>query len=1200
MIKRIEIQIRNSEAITKNWVDITNYVEQGIQIRDSVDGTLDSGVMTLNLEENALTIYTPVNTPIKPRTKVRYSEIEESTNEYLVDYYFETSDTAYTPIRNEQYDDKNALIKYFYTHELNLIEVTKELEGKMLPSFSVTQPKNLYDKVIRRDVAYKMNLTKQIVSTKMQPNYNNSRTLPPVSGTPIIERNLNNLEGVVSFNSNKIKISKIGNVGLGTEDYVIGIKLNLSSTAPSRVNQPYVFGNKIRKVYATSYTQIQGNGGVTAWGTTFYANLPLQIYMVARFYKNSALQITDVKKQRVSFLGDLIGSKTISDRIVPMGGKADTAYATFNLNTKGKDYDYVEISVNYGFDVVLDKMFMDGWFPWISEGMFSDFVILDGDDGINGSVETAFNLTSERPVGVTNREPLIRLEEVSFSIISSMITEESYDKYTSCLDLVNKALVEVNLKERKEYVLSKRLETLLSTKVMPEAMLQDLNLKELLNKVCRLFEVVPILGDTDLLDEDELPNALNTISYVKPGENTYELNSNQLEFMTEGGDLSLDEYYDKISARVTNLVPEDEYITERVPMGLDTVDRNQITDSNAAFITSQKIYWVRAAWLKGKVTPPRVYASYKDGQGVTQNMWIYGNDINFAPDDSVNQKWDISSRLFEYDIYQALPDVNYSGRETEAAPAGTARKLGLYSKGSCVYYKSGEKGVLGITHMSPSIPTWFPPYTTNSSAANYAMIEMIAVLAMQKWSSQYTDFLVSSSLTGDLETSWVREAQLEIVYVPLDEGIYRYTSNSNHKKALNIEKRVQVQDRVVSLKDTDDMVRREQIHKGLEAKSKVLRYPSVSAALKTAWKTKDGYVITQRVLHIFKEYVDVTYTLSPLFLLQADNIKLNIEFERYAIPYEFVRRELLNLIYIMVNTSHFSTYWGEKGNTRTAVSVEMLKIAMGWQDTPRDLIAEFTLNYITTPSGLPTEPERKLLAKLHKWNTSRGIFYLGSWNDNYGAGNQLITYNNLVYSQPVRYTDTLGKVKSIQYKLWNEAQYDVTIFPEASALTYTPPRALINNYEDGLTKGTGNNKDAREAYEFMFGFELASHSVEDNRIISFAGNKAINKIGFTRNIKNSLTELTRLEDINLVKVYDIASLNNDNISTLTVTFRVTFNITDSWIPDESEYEAIILYYDGPTPELRHIIKTPNLELINTSGNTWDFKLYVSSTRWGRI
>ena len=135
----------------------------------------------------------------------------------------------------------------------------------------------------------------------------------------------------------------------------------------------------------------------------------------------------------------------------------------------------------------------------------------------------------------------------------------------------------------------------------------------------------------------------------------------------------------------------------------------------------------------------------------------------------------------------------------------------------------------------------------------------------------------------------------------MDSGIYRHTTSVLAKKALNIEKRVQAQDRVLSLRDTDDMIRREHTRKGLEIETRTVKEANVAACYKTGWRTQDGYMITARSMSIFNEYVECTYTLSPKYIMQATEVALDIAFERFAIPYEFVSRD-----------TYVCTYYGWK------------------------------------------------------------------------------------------------------------------------------------------------------------------------------------------------------------------------------------------------------------------------------------------------
>ena len=76
MEKKIELylitSLDNIDRPVRSWVDITQYVEQGLTINDSCSGTFDSGSLVLTLPEDViLSSFYDVSKPIPPKTPIR-------------------------------------------------------------------------------------------------------------------------------------------------------------------------------------------------------------------------------------------------------------------------------------------------------------------------------------------------------------------------------------------------------------------------------------------------------------------------------------------------------------------------------------------------------------------------------------------------------------------------------------------------------------------------------------------------------------------------------------------------------------------------------------------------------------------------------------------------------------------------------------------------------------------------------------------------------------------------------------------------------------------------------------------------------------------------------------------------------------------------------------------------------------------------
>ena len=92
---------------------------------------------------------------------------------------------------------------------------------------------------------------------------------------------------------------------------------------------------------------------------------------------------------------------------------------------------------------------------------------------------------------------------------------------------------------------------------------------------------------------------------------------------------------------------------------------SQFEDNNAGFVLSNDIYYLGKAFLH---TPSGFNIS------ITTNNGTYNVNSNT---DKANV-WDITSRLFDRDIYNSLPDVNFASK--------VARSQYNLSKGNTIYF----------------------------------------------------------------------------------------------------------------------------------------------------------------------------------------------------------------------------------------------------------------------------------------------------------------------------------------------------------------------------------------------------------------------------------------------------------------------------------------------------------------------------------
>lgn len=1087
MIKKIELNLitsYNNSKPVRTWVDITSFVEQGISINDRCDGTLDSGKLVLTVNEQVVLGNLKLYEPIPPRIPLRISEyFNEDSVDPVVSYIFMTSDNSNVPLRTSQQDDAGEVI-YIYSHEINFIELTKELENKYPPNTSVRQPKNLYNSIYQRGVGWAFNqeTTVRYALGETAQFYGNSLS------TYNVLNNENNVIQINHISNSSVKIVTLyasdgvtPTTGIALEDYNFTVDLWLQATAPQILNARGLLWDDYRLVYPS-------NLGVNYYFC--YGQLYIGMYFNIKYYNQAGTLIKEVNETReVLWAGDNV-IRAYTNPITIPNNKVYSSNTTFTV-TRLAGAAYVVVTPTYriagrtGTASSSYEMAMDTSGP--SYGQHIGRWARTGDEVT--SQENAYT------TGVNKNKVAYRLQELNFNIASSAIQEAQLDEYKTLYDVANKALQEVNLKQRKKYSFSRRLTFLLQSQKAPEMTLEGYNLREILSKFCRILEVLPVLGDSDILDADEDP--LTTISCVKPGENYRDYAFEGDEYVGLEKTNTLDEYYDTISARLHNLISEDDYYTESVVIQAADIDFAQITQENAGFVTAYPIYWLRELVVKGIAIP----FSYTDGTGV-----IRGNNPKYAPDDE-RQTWNLTDRCFEEDIYNALPDVN--------ANTTAGRMAGYLSKGNTISYKSGAPFIKNLGHQGPNIPQFEYPSTATTSVANLALIEACVVQAylLHGAGGTFPDFSIAPSL--NLTIADLLYVVADITFTPLNEFTYRNTTMDSRKAGKVAEYRVNAQDKVSSFKDTTYYIRAEHLKQGNIIVSPTFVYPNIAACLLTGTKIKDNYIITTRKLKIFGEYVECSYEATKNYILQNDNIKLDIEFERYAIPYDFVRREVLVYTHVLLSFSAGvlrNKYEADSGARTPETYAQYLDMVIGFATKPNQLYAQIILRYFVKTDGSAIQPDRVALLKLHLLRNKNQTSYIGKFVDNYSAGNQTWYYDGWNYAEPFRYCDALGKVRKLQVVLYRNTTVVPRLFPDAtSAATSTVP--LISTVETSLIETKflqGDDKDSREGYEFNI---TASVESDDDDIIVFDTTRTITHKWILSNDPDSLDHNTTLGDL---------------------------------------------------------------------------------------
>jgi len=1118
MIKKIDLYVityyNNKQQPVREWVEITPYIEQGITIDDSCDGTLDSGKFIFSVEEGTTIGNLNIAEPIPARVPVRIVEyLSEDEPNFVTQYIFETSDGAGVPLRTAQTDDKGN-VTYIYSHEVNLVELTKELEGKYPPNLSVRQPKNIYNTIYTRSDGWTFtyngsalfadNTNRAIVAS----SYVNDAT-PQNNETGVIGVN-NYTNGSIIINTEYDPITDLPTTGIAVEDYTFNFGLRLQATAPQLINIKVIFGiDDTRYVYPTSnenFPQPIGKGHL-------FDRLPIYWTITARYYNRVGAVInTQTFTQETEYKGDgyireasdTYNNLSVASNNVPPQRR--TIILRRNANAA-----YVIITSTYRIPNL--QMFVDNWGSgW---GNFRDTNWVWGNVSDANAFRVGNNYASSSSGNNHWRVAFIP-REYTVSISSSAIQESQLDSYRTLLDVATKALAEINLKQRTKYQFSDRLSKLMAQYKAPEATLQDYNLREILGKFGRIMEVIPILGDTDILDPNEDP--LTTISFIRPGENTdLSFNPDTAEYVNTEKSNTLEEYYDVISARMYNTISEDDWHTEENVLQATEIEYSQLTQENAGFVMSYPIYWLRQIYLK-PTTALRIPFTYTNSNGGTSTGYIRGNNPDYGPDDS-RQTWNISDRCFEEDIYNALPDVNYITRE--------GRLEGSLAKTNCVSYKSGETYIKNVGHLGPAIPDYDPPFTSATTIVpNLALVELCIVLAYSRYgaSAEYPNFSIANTLSTTIND--LLNVVAVVSYTTLNEFTYRNTSLDSRKVGKNIEHRANTQDKVSSYNDTTYYLRAEQNKQGNILITPTLIMPTIRSCLVTGVRVANNYIVTSRKLKIFNEYVEVSYELTKDFVMQNDNVKLDIEFERYAIPYDFVWREVLINTHVLLgyNVIELANKYGDDLGTLASITASAtpntchpvyIDSIVGYSNQPSEAYGKATMDYFIRPNGVPIQDSRRGFIRFHLLKSANSISYIGRFVDNYSAGNQVWYQSGYNYVQPFRYCDALGKTRKLSLEVFSRLDnIQLAKQPDADFATLRWQDRLLNA-SSPTEFSVGDDKDAREGYEFNITASLEPTTPD---ILVYSASFQITHMATLSNDPSELNRLTQISDLEILEI----------------------------------------------------------------------------------
>ena len=682
------------------------------------------------------------------------------------------------------------------------------------------------------------------------------------------------------------------------------------------------------------------------------------------------------------------------------------------------------------------------------------------------------------------------------SVTSSQTQDPIVEQKTTLRNILEKALYDYNLNKRYTVELDEQTAVLLDVEAK-EAEFEEYDLRELIE---RAFKYV---GATYYLTEN------NVIKHIIPSKQAIEFeldNANELDLEQE-----YDNRIDSILSKSKNLMSQDDFVTERILIGSTQPEQSEFTDETAGFVTSNDIYFVG----EGKIYAPNFEVTFTiNGEPYTVNSNIEGESY----------VWNITSRFLEEDIYNSLPNVRFDTAKTSTQPS--LRVTGELGQGNIIKYKSGSNIISGIGHRPPQIPQFIQGVLTGviiGNEAEYAIVETLICLAYE--SLDVPPLEIGDPEKIDFQFQHIQDWELEIIYVPIfDEITTKFVSNMKDRFGLNWEKKVNVNERVISFEDSENLLKLEMETKGNVETSATDIVNSLSETIPIMSIVNDNYYITDKRMVISPNgKIDVTYKLQQNFVIINGDMGLSVEYERFSVPYEFVKREMLLENHMIFSQEKKETYVIEQLPIST-----LLHDLYSSGNIEGSLYAKLHLKYANSGS-------RDVLMRIAKLDARFTMILTGKFLDNYGAGYQRYggIEQGVVFSQPYRYVDYQGKVEEVHLVALGYAdsesanssrlmviengttldKYPLVRFPEAKWVNQDSDdlEAFINVLYFG--DGTNDNliafkKDAREGLALNIHNFLESE--DDN--IKFYSYKQINKIALI-NQQIPLTDDLTINDV---------------------------------------------------------------------------------------
>jgi len=729
-----------------------------------------------------------------------------------------------------------------------------------------------------------------------------------------------------------------------------------------------------------------------------------------------------------------LNSKAITriDFTITYYNSSDIAIQVINKTQQADDYQYILVKTSQQVNPpelhsLTNRLFTNALGVNIPLNNDSIYAILEIKSFLK---QEAINIRQTSNIYTTYTNQATKYNNINIDIYGIKIATDNIE-YKSLYDITQKILDDINYnrKSTEQYKLSENAIIELMQHNAPEMFLEGYNLKEVIYKLFNIANLYPVVG----YKNDEY--TIDVVNYE------YRLNVSFDKYFSYSKNKDIEYFYSKGIVNIQNLVSLNDSVTEILTINSTSDDYSQLTDITAGFQTQYPIYFVNRAIIRG----------------ITLNATLNGSPVVLSGNTSSQDGWDIFQMLLEKDEYNALPDISMSNDNARKnTPENLSNALDLnYSmgKGNTIYFTSGERFIKGIGHIAPSVPAYW-----GTVIQQYSIVEMLARLAYKYLLLQDQTAQLQSIGSSDFTLDTLMNLTLEIEYIPILDTRISVISQNKDKQKTNSDRTMNFNDKVVDIVDLERAISENQNRMGNDIIQLDYIHDMYSHALDVGVVDINNYIITNRQLTIYTQKTFVKYVLQKDHIALSDDIALDIQYSRYLIPYEFIKRYVIVDRYIYLDTISNNML-----DIDTTITIKFLADLF-------NRVTNFTQLLEYTTQITPVLKVTKIINRIATHYLKNGVTLYGGMIDNYSAGNRIVndqedtTLKDLRFSMPMRYPDDRGKVISIKYTIGDIGD-PLNEYPNGN-------NAIINSTY--LSDSRILNKDAREQIVMLYNFYYIS------------------------------------------------------------------------------------------------------------------------------